>query len=368
MTLKIDINGKFYSQEITGVQRYARQIVLALDSLLSDYKYKDKIKLRLLVPKKGFDIPLFKNIEVVRSQSLYGHIWEQFLLPVISYNNTLISLSGSAPWLKFKQYATIHDAAIYEFPEAYSKFFRYWYGPLFFWLSIICKKVFTVSFFSMERISAFLPQARSKLVVAYNGHEHLKDIEPDFRILDTLRLKVDSYFLVVGSLNPNKNLRYLVKIISEKLPHNICEFIFVGNSNPSVFSASPLINLPPNIHIAGYLNDCELKALYIKAKALIFPSIYEGFGIPLLEALSTSCPIIASNAASIPEVCGNLAHYFDPKDGCEMARSIYLAAVLPKEILEYREVHQQLAIFSWASSAEIILNTIIDIDGEPVNH
>ena len=355
----ISINGKFYSQKTTGVQRYAREIVQGLDEILNDVEYAGQIRLRLIIPRDATDVPAFNNIEVVRTFGLSNHLWEQFVLPLYSLNHYLLSLSGSAPWLKFGQIATIHDAVLYEFPEAYSLIFRIWYKSLFWWQSIWCLRIITISEFSKGRLLKFLPLNKSKIFVAYVGHEHLGRISPDSRILQKFNLEETPYFLVVGSINPNKNLKRLISAVSKHLSESKHLFIIAGGADLHVFARHEFNNVPNNVLFIGYVGDSELKALYLRAKALVFPSTYEGFGIPLLEAMSVGCPIVASNAASIPEVCGDCATYFDPLSEIDIAEKLSQIIIGNGDISKVGKSFNRVKQFSWFQSARRILDSVI---------
>jgi glycosyltransferase involved in cell wall biosynthesis len=354
----VSINGKFYSQKTTGVQRYAREIVHGLDEVLNDVEYAQRVRLRLIVPHNAIDIPVFKNIEVIRTFVFTNHLWEQFILPLYSFNQYLLSLSGSSPWLKFGQITTIHDAVLYEFPEAYSLKFRIWYRSLFWWQSIWCLRMITISEFSKDRLLKFLPLIKNKLFVAQVGHEHLERISPDTKFLEKINPKEIPYFLIVGSINPNKNLKRLISAVSNYLSKSNHLFMIVGGADLRVFARQEIDNVPNNVMFVGYVGDSELKALYQRAKALVFPSTYEGFGIPLLEAMSVGCPIVASSAASIPEVCGDCATYFDPLKETDIAEKLNNFIAGNGDMSNPGELFNRVKRFSWCESARKILNSI----------
>jgi glycosyltransferase involved in cell wall biosynthesis len=119
--------------------------------------------------------------------------------------------------------------------------------------------------------------------------------------------------------------------------------------------------LEDNVIFTGYVSNSQLAALYQKASCFIFPSLYEGFGIPLLEAMHYRCPVIASNAASLPEVGGDAAVYFDPKNSNDLVKAL-------DEVIGNDQVRQSLVkkglkrvqLFSWERSAGETLKTIKD--------
>jgi glycosyltransferase involved in cell wall biosynthesis len=134
----------------------------------------------------------------------------------------------------------------------------------------------------------------------------------------------------------------------------------VGSKN-KIFSNSKLsylIKEVPNVFFTGYISDIELVQLYQKAKLFVYPSLYEGFGIPPLEAMACGTPVIVSNVASLPEVCEDAAYYVNPYDVNNIAEGI--KTVLKDEILQKELIQKGLArvkLFSWEKST----NKLIDI-------
>ena len=349
---KIDINGKFYNQNLTGVQRFGHEIVTQIDNLLSTYD--SNLEFRVLIPRSYKNLPNFKNIKIKKTGMLDGHIWEQFFLPLVK-NNLLINLSGSGPLFKKKQFFTIHDAVIYDSPSAY-KFFFIWYRFLFFVQSLSAAKIFTVSKFSMTRLKTHLPNLEKKIQLTYDGYEHIERIEACKEVLNNLGLIKNKFFLSIGSNNPNKNFKKLIQVIESIDDLEGYKFVVVGLSKDAAFASENLKSISKNIIFLKHVTDSQLKSMYLNARALIFPSIYEGFGLPLLEAMYNGCPIIASNSASIPEVCGDYADYFDPHSENEIKNAILNNINNPNSILIRKNT--QYRKFSWTKSAKVMLEAI----------
>ena len=153
----IFINGKFFGQPTTGAQRFATEIVLALDSLLSKNGRFSSHEFVLVVPRGvGKNVPSLKQIHVVELVGFTSHLWEQVTLPVFVRNAFLINLSGSAPMLKRKQLFTIFDAAIFDFPQAYSRAFLLWYRFLFLVQARFAHSLVTISMYSRDRLCEHL--------------------------------------------------------------------------------------------------------------------------------------------------------------------------------------------------------------------
>jgi glycosyltransferase involved in cell wall biosynthesis len=126
------------------------------------------------------------------------------------------------------------------------------------------------------------------------------------------------YILFVGNVKPHKNLRLLVKafkLISNKIPHNL---IIVGKKDGFISGDEQVkkdsLELGQRIIFSGYIDDQNLKQYVANAAALVFPSLYEGFGLPPIEAMAAGCPVILSDIASLREICGDAGLYFDPRD------------------------------------------------------
>lgn len=312
--MKYYINGRFLTQRITGVQRYAREMTLALDQLLQE-RTSDQNEYTILAPKNVIETLPCKCIQFKVCGHLTGHLWEQLELPYYAKDGYLLNFCNCAPLIKKNQAVTIHDAAIAAFPSAYSWKFRLWYRIMYTLLGKRLNTIFTVSNFSRNELNKYFDIPKEKIHVTYNGVEHLKDIQPDDRILAKIP---KDYVLAVSSQNPTKNFN-LVLEAAEQLPD--VNFVIAGGSNTKVFNGQEKKVLP-NVQYVGYVSDQELVALYCHARVFIYPSLYEGFGIPPLEALFCTCPIIVSDIASLPEVYGDAAVYCNPYDSRELVLCI----------------------------------------------
>jgi len=168
--------------------------------------------------------------------------------------------------------------------------------------------------------------------------------------------------LLVGSRNPNKNFARLATVLQEYFASDEYCFVLAGDANPDVFNQQNL-DFPENVIRVGYVSDPELKSLYTHASGFIFPSLYEGFGLPLLEAMSVGCPIACSNRASMPEVGGGAVLYFDPENTRDIALAmdkLWHDTRLRDELKE--KGHIQAGLFSWQNSARSILDEIIKVE------
>jgi glycosyltransferase involved in cell wall biosynthesis len=347
----IYLNGKFLSQRTTGVQRFAHGVVRALDRSLQATPCGEDVE--LLMPPAATPIP---GLQVIR-QRVVGRpgrrltLWEQLDLPAHARGGTLLCLSGSAPLLAGDCVPTIHDAAVYRYPQAYSRAFIAWYRLLFARRAKRSPLVLTVSDSSARDLAPHLPPTAFRVVP--NSAEHITGQAADSTILDRLRLSARGFLLAVGSLNPTKNFAALIEAYATSPLADRLPLVIVGAVNREVFSAGvPVVDLP-NVRWAGPVPDAQLRALYEAAAVFVFPSLYEGFGIPPLEAMRCGCPVVASNASSIPEVCGDAADYFDPTDRAAMLAA--LDTLLRDEARRAALTDRGLArarAYSWDHAAE----------------
>lgn len=349
--MQIYINGRFLSQRVTGVQRYARELVNGFDALLADGVLGDDITVEVLVPPGVETIPQYQCVGVRTVGVKQGHLWEQWDLPRAAGEKMLLNLGNTAPLLKPKQVVTIHDVSVYTVPEAYSKAFELWYKLQFKRLSQMLPKLITVSEFSKQEMVRYLNVSPEKIQVTYEGREHMDAIAPDLSILERPELKNKSYVLAVSSLSPHKNFGAVVKALDYLRDLPELSIVIIGGGNQQVFAETNLADNPQVVRL-GYVTDAQLKALYQQAQGFIHASLYEGFGLTPLEAMTCGCPVVVSQAAAIPEVCGEAALYFDPHDPQEIAQRV--RQVVTGDAL--REQLRQKAIaqaqkFSWRTCA-----------------
>ncbi|MCD0420821.1 glycosyltransferase family 4 protein [Rubrivivax sp. JA1024] len=359
---RVAFNGKFLAQPTTGVQRFARQMLAALDAELvraPDSPVSDWV---VLTPP-GVAVPAWRRLrswtvrEPAASASL--HAWEQLALPRAARDALLVSLAGSAPWFARRQIATLHDAAVFDQPEAYTPAFVGWYRRLFRRLGRRAERLFTVSAFSRQRLAQVLAVAPERFSLLPCGADHLDGVVADDAVFERLRLGGRRFVLAVGSENPTKNQAGLLRAWRRlEAPESLC-LVLVGGRNQRVFQRGGAAADPPGVVRTGWLPDAPLLALYRRAEALAFPSSYEGFGLPPVEAMRCGCPVLAARAASMPEVCGDAALYVDPADPADIAAG--LRRLLGDAVLRDRlraAGRERAAAYTWAASAAALRHAV----------
>lgn len=344
------INGRFRQQPMSGVQRYATEIVLAIDALAAEKRIS--VPCRLVVPPGTAPLAL-KAIEQVEFGRFGGHVWEQLDFARAARDGVALCLAGSGPVFKRSQVCVIHDAAIYRFPDNYSKNYRLLHKAID---RQVARRatIATVSEFSRGELSECLSIPADKIVVAPNAAEHLSAC-PDETVFSRIGLASDQpYFLTIGSLTRNKNVQLAVRAIAA-MPADI-KLVVVGRIDGAVFAAQMPETSEQTI-LAGRLSDEEVTALMRKARALVFPSFYEGFGIPPLEAFANACPVLASSIPPVREVCGDAADYFDPHDAQQLAALMHnaLADRGDWRAERLRRGSERLRLFSWKKSAATLI-------------
>jgi glycosyltransferase involved in cell wall biosynthesis len=357
------LNGKFAARRVTGVQRVAMNLLLALDESLSVAGAANAATRWVLLCPPGAMPPTLRRIEtcIVGSRSLPLHTWEQIVLPYAARSGLLLNLAGSAPLLAVRQVCLWHDAAVFDRPDAYTAAFSAWYRFAFRWLSGRAERLLTVSAFSRGRLARQLHLPESRIGIVPNGAEHLLSVPADGSVLRRLGLEGKSYFLAVGSRNPNKNLDLLISAWAGVSAKPMPSLVIVGGEDNRVFAGAARAGETPGSTVvdAGAIGDAELRALYENALALVFPSLYEGFGLPPLEAMACGCPVLCSDAASLPEVCGDAVLYFDPLSTEQISASMNRLLRDAELRASLRERgHAQARRFSWQLAAERLLAQI----------
>ncbi|PAJ77032.1 glycosyltransferase family 4 protein [Burkholderia ubonensis] len=347
-------NGRFTTQKTTGVQRVARELIAALVTVHP----QDSITI-LVPPNTDAVVSGARTIKVGFSK---GVIWEQLVLPLFAHRNRIVNLSNSGSIFLGSQIIYLHDAAVFDTPAHFSRLFRAWYRIMFRILARTSICVLTNSRFSRERLAHHCGVSTEKISVVPLGADHLDALEPDMSILEELALTSGRFVLAVSSMNPTKNFGRLIAAF-RKINDPSVDLVIVGMRNAAVFGTQDEISATePNIKYAGYVSDEKLKALYQNAACFLYPSIYEGFGIPPLEAMRYGCPTLVGNAAALPEVCADAALYCDPystNDIAEKLRNLLESADLRADLKRRGLLHAEQ--YRWSKSAEMmtrIFNTL----------
>jgi glycosyltransferase involved in cell wall biosynthesis len=357
MRQPVFINGKFTAQRLTGVQRYAGELVRALDAQVAAGE-----RWTLLVPHAA-EVPELTNIEVrrVRAPGHSLHAWEQIVLPWAARSGLLLNLAGSAPLLARRQWCTFHDAAVFDHPDVFTSTFRRWYRFHFRWLARRAERLLTVSAYSRQRLAVRLGLPEARIGIVPNGAEHLERLVADPGLLARLGLAGCRWFLAVGSNSRLKNWPALLQAWGERQRADGERLVLVGGSNGAVFAAggAPAASAAGVLH-AGVVTDAELRALMEGALALVMPSLDEGFGLPVAEAMALGCPVAAARAGALPEVAGDAALYFEPTQPAQIGQALErLAADAPLRARLAARGRARAAALSWPESAAALRRLLV---------
>jgi glycosyltransferase involved in cell wall biosynthesis len=299
------VNGRFMDRRITGVERYAREV-------LTRFKTDPTI-----IRPHG------------RLQGLLGHAWEQLVLPSRLSRRTLWSPCNTGPVATARQVVTIHDMAVFDHPEWFSKRFAAVYRTIIPELARRACGIIAVSSFTKERLVQTLKLDESKVHVIANGVA--SSFSPRLpaeiaAVRSRLAIPDGPYVLSLCSLEPRKNLANLFAAwaIVKRNNHNV-NLVLGGASGKSDIFRSFNQALPPSskgVVLTGYVGDDDLPALYSGALCFVYPSLYEGFGLPVLEALSCGVPVVTSDSTSLREVAQHICRLVDPMSAREIAAAI----------------------------------------------
>jgi glycosyltransferase involved in cell wall biosynthesis len=293
------------------------------------------------------------NINHLAGGSLgHGYAWEQIDLPRLSAAGVLLNLCNLAPLVKRRQVVVLHDASTRASPQAFSMAFRSAYRILMPAIVRRAAQLATVSEFSRAEMYRWFNVPRSRLQVCYEGGEHILANPADPSILD--RHISGRYLLGVGMGPANKNLGLLLQAFSAAGLDNV-QLVLTGRRSGRVHETQTL-EFPPNVVYVGHVTDSELRALYQGAVALVYPSSYEGFGLPPLEAMACGCPVIISDQAALLEVAGDAAVVVKMND-----RNALVSAI--QQVAKNLELRFRLAelgsvrarSFTWRATAERLL-------------
>ena len=335
-------NGRFLMKKLTGQERFASELISCID------KISKKGEFCVITSENPVWLPQYENIEIVQVGRLKREAWEQFCLgPYLRKNNLKCINLTSTFAFGHCDVVCLHDASIFEIGRQYMHSLYGFFGTIWKWLlfKVAAKKadkILTVSEYSKKKLSEILGVPHDKITVVYNAWQHYKCVAIDGGIQQRLpqNVKVGEYFFALSSLSPQKNFVW-IKEVAKRNPNSM--FVITGKAEG--FTHLGIDDLKTNnLYFTGYLSDGEIKWLMQNCRAFIHPAIYEGFGIPPLEAMSCGAEVIVSTATCLPEIYQKSVHYIDPYD-----YEVDLDALL-KQPIESRE--KVLERFSWQREAE----------------
>jgi glycosyltransferase involved in cell wall biosynthesis len=323
---RIAVNQSYVTQRVTGQQRYAHEIASRL------------------LPRPG--VVALEPTGWWRGSSARVWAWALSVLPARAGSRVLVSLTARAPLWARRHVLVVHDLFVLTNPEWFSRVYVWTHAPLLRAQLRTARALVAVSEPVAAQLAAYdvpvsvAPNAPSAVFSAPSG-------PADAQVLEARGLRSGSYLLAVGSLDPRKNLpalaeAYAALTAEERAAHPL---VVVGGG--SAIFRSEQIRWPDEVVDAGYVSDDELRALYAGARAVVFVSWAEGFGLPLVEAAAAGAgSLVISDIPVFRWVCGDAAHYVDPGSVPAITAGLRaaVAAPVPPGI--------DLQRFDWDDSAE----------------
>ncbi len=365
--MRVAINAMSVRANYGGIGIYTKNLIEALAHIDKKNHY---LLLLNVENYHDFRIPRenFENLIVWAPFRKY-YIWEQFCLPFILKKRKIDLIHGPRAVLpllcRIKSVVTIHDLAFLFRPD-FMPFnpIRYW--DIFVKRSVLkADHVIAVSENTKRDLVRSLSVPASKITVTYEGCNGNFKLISESRTLARISQKYGlprRFILYVGTIEPRKNLNVLLFALEMlKRKHGIsAKLVMVGKKGwfySDFFNTIYKLKLQDDITLLGYVQAEDLPYIYNLADVFVYPSKYEGFGLPLLEAMACGVPVISSNTSSIPEILGDAGSLFSPDDPGQLSESIL--EILGNEALRAKMVlggFRRAQLFSWQETAQRTLN------------
>lgn len=375
--MRIGIDGSvFIDKQFTGVTKSVYEIIRRWMVKYPEHEYyiisRTPIYLDLKLPENWHCIITMEEFDKkLPLMEKHGKIWNILKLPGVIQKLDLDAYWGTNYILpiftnkKTKYYVTIYDLALYIFDGIGER-------SNLIKLKLFCKnacriaeKVVAISKATADDIERIFKINKDKIAVSYCGNSKQKreyDIE---KVKDVIKFKED-FFLFISTIEPRKNIITIIKAFEEYCQDTMSttKLVIAGKKGWNCENVFEVIKISPyksRIIIPGYISDDDKSYLLSNAKAFLYPSLYEGFGLPVLEAFEYGLPVITSNNSSLPEVGGDAAFYIDDchdhKKLCELMIEVEKMDIADREVLK-KKMDIQLNKFSWDRNADEMMDII----------
>jgi glycosyltransferase involved in cell wall biosynthesis len=359
--LRVAMDCRLMYYRKAGISNYTRCLTQALAAL-----GESRLEIHILLDRRDTDtswIP--SNVKIARVFTPAHHRFERFTLPFeiaryrfhILHSPDFITCAG-----RFKKIITIHDLYFIEHPEVMSADGKRYYSRTT-WSAQQADAIITVSDFTKRDILRLLPTVPA---IKVNVIHEAAGTQPAHAIPKSPNPDLQSpYALYVGTFEPRKNLTTLLHALQTTPPD--LKLVVVGESGWGDNEPTRLareLNVDEKVYFAGRVSDEARDDLYRNTRVFVFPSLSEGFGLPVLEAMSLGAPVVCSNAGSLPEIAGDAAIFVDPLDHESLAR--HLAKMWEDDALRAEYSKRSLARakeFSWRKAAEQTLEIYQSVIG-----
>jgi len=369
--MKIIINALGPSKIKAGIGNYITNLISELSRIDQKNSYiifaSSENKAFYETENKHFQVT---DIGLMGKNKFSRIIWEQLVLPfkLISLKADILFSPGFVcPFIKPIKYVTvIHDMTFFSHPQVHT-FFKKIYFPIMIKHSLKnSEKIISVSYNTKKEIMKYSNIQENNIIVTHlSANKFPQNKVSDEKELLAEKYKIQTeYLLFVGMIEPRKNITLIIEALG-KISDKKIKLVVVGKKGwmvDELFEMIKLKGIEDRIIFTGFIDDDELEIFYKNAKVFLYPSLYEGFGIPVLEAMSAGCPVITSNISSLPEVAGDAAILINPQKQSELTDSI-------NRLLENSKLRTELITkgfenvkkFSWEKTAEQTLKVFENI-------
>ena len=364
--MRIGIEARWLSGETTGFGKYALNLLLEFNRMQPGHQFLVYVNERCENPRL-FNNDRMQQVIVPWKPPFYKQagipldiVWRRRRLDLFHY-----AYNAPALWTPGPFVLTLHDLSYLHVPEMVSWIHRTTAWWQLKWKSAQARRIITVSNFSKRDIVARLGIDDSRMDVIYHG------VEPAFTRADPERQEAAGlkyalkkpFFLYVGTYLPHKNLALLIQAFQRfrarwPQPAQLVLAGRPGRNSENVKQRIRELGLEADVRLLGFVPDEDLPALYSRSAAFVYPSRFEGFGLPLIEAMACGTPVLAANTSCLPEVGGDAALYFDADDVEGLADALFRILKdgnLGQDMIERGLV--RAAKFSWRSAAESTLES-----------
>lgn len=351
---KVGIDCRMISHSGIGIRLY---------HLLKEFtKIKDKPQIFLFGDPKLIDkyseisifpvVPYYAKIYSIKEFFGIREMNEMSILDIPHFNFPIRYIN--------KCIVTVHDLTPYVMKKFFPSISKRIYLQLVMNFLRFSKKIISVSEFTKSDMNKYFPQINQDISVVYNAVDHQVFVPQKKSIIKSFKEKYnlpEEYFLTVGIGKEHKNLLFIINSLKPRYKNNHIQtpLLIAGTGGTLPIEIQNSIDgIEKFIFSVPFLEYDELPLLYAGAKCLIFPSLYEGFGLPLLEAQATGCPVLSSRASVMPEILQDSAIYFDPQDSLDFYDALQKFKVYSESLQEKGFINA--GKFRWRDSADKILD------------
>jgi glycosyltransferase involved in cell wall biosynthesis len=312
-------------KELVGVSTYTQNLLFHFKK-----RANNKLRFKIYLRNNPLDTLPKQNAFLKYTKISGKFLWSQLFLPINllinNKNDVFFSPAHYSPRFSLcPTVVTIHDLSYYYFADDFLKKDLFKLKRWTKYSVLNAKKIIAVSNHTKSDIVKIFDIPENKIKVIYNGYEKKAGKSKVDRKL-IKRLNKNPYILYVGTLQPRKNIQTLIEAFAEFTKENKnYKLVIAGKKGwlyQKIFEKVKSLNITNKVIFTDYISNNTLRYLYRGAVCLVHPSYYEGFGIPLLEAMTENCPVISSNTSSLPEIGGNAALYFDPQDKNQLIKQL----------------------------------------------